>query len=96
MGQPVNDPYYHLIGTAAGTVGVLSIPGNFNSYTVGTLTTGTVTFFDAAGTAGTTATNQLMSFTGALRDAKPQVYLKRGLVALVSGTVDAVLGVGGG
>lgn len=95
MPQPVsNDPYYHLNTTAAGTVKILDYAGDFSTYTVGTVTTGTVTFFDCAGTAGTTAANQLMSYTGALRDARPQVALKRGLVALVSGTVDAVIGCG--
>lgn len=95
MSQPVaNDGYYHLTGTAAGTVVVRNHPVNFNSFTIGTLVTGTVTFFDCAGTAGTTATNQLMSYTGALRDSHPNITLKQGLVALVSGTTDAILGVG--
>lgn len=95
MGQPVaNDGYYHLTGTAVGTVLIRDHAVNFNSLTIGTLVTGTVTFFDAAGTAGTTAANQLISYTGALRDSHPNVTLKKGLVALVSGTTDALLGIG--
>lgn len=92
--NPVNDPYYRLLGTAVGTVVVLQHQGNFSSYTVGTLTTGTVTLFDSSTLAGTAAGNYIASYTGALRDSRPGVYVKRGIVALVSGTVDALIGCG--
>ena len=96
MAQPAsNDGYFRLTGTAAGTVQIANNPCNLNSYTVGTTTTGTVVLYDIAGSAvGTTAATQIVSFTGAIRDAYPWLRCKKGLVAVVSGTVDALLGIG--
>ncbi len=96
MSQPVaNDGYYRLTGTAAGTTIILPRSGNWNTYTVGTATTGTVTFYDSATIAGTAAGNQLNGYTGAVVNHDLRIYLKNGLVALLgAGTIDALLGIG--
>jgi hypothetical protein len=95
FGQSANDGYFHLTGTAAGTTSVMNYGGNFNVYTVGTATTGTVTFFDSSGTLmGTTAANRMLSFTGAVVNAQPWTKTKNGLLAVVSGTIDALVGCG--
>ncbi len=96
MANPMNDGYFHLTGTAAGTTSVMNRSGNFNTIIVGTVTTGTVLFYDSSGTAqGTAASTLLTSITGAVNSFWPQVFVHNGILAVqVGGTIDCLLGVG--
>lgn len=95
MSQPVaSNPYIHLNTTALGTQNLVNNSGNFNSYIVGTATTGTVTFYDAGGTAQIGTATYITTYTGAVRDSNVNLKLKRGLSVIVSGTIDAIVAAG--
>lgn len=93
--NPDNSGYYHLLGTAAGTAVVLNAAGNFNTIVNGTATTGTAIFYDTSVAGGTAAGVLLTTITGTpITTYRPEIHTKNGLVAVVSGTVDLLLGVG--
>ncbi len=95
FGQSANDGYKHLVGTAAGTVSVMNYGGNWNTYVVGTATTGTVALYDSSGTLqGTSSSLLLGGYTGGTVSSAPFIKVKNGLLAVVSGTIDALIGCG--
>ena len=85
----------HVIGTQAGTTVVWDGKGFLDKVIVPNTKTGTVSFYDCATAAGTTASNLIMGeVSNAINAANlPYVFhigarLEKGLVAVVGGTVD--------
>lgn len=93
---PVNTGWFRLTGTAAGTQPILAYAANLETITVGSATTGTVTFYDSSGTTmGTVGTaNLITSITGAVNSFDLRTHVKNGILAVVGGTVDCLISCG--
>ena len=84
--------YRHIIGTAAGTTVLLDRNGGFERVILNKNQTGTVTFYDVATAAGSTAANLITVMNNNVGSIPTGVELgcrvKYGLVAVVGGTSD--------
>lgn len=98
--QPVSGYNPTKITQGAGSTIVSAIPCTFHNLTTFGTVGGTTSFYDSATVAGTAASNLLFTFNQVAGvGTVPQVanldyQMKRGLVAITSGTVDFVVSTG--
>lgn len=97
MSQPVSQNQWSRIsGTAAGTTVISASPSALMSVTAGGNYTGTISFYDVATAAGSTSTNFMLAINNNSGSVpytiSPQVWAKNGLVAVVGGTTDVLVG----
>lgn len=92
--QPVSGySYLNLVGTVAGTTVVSDHNGVLQGVYFGTATTGTTSFYDVATAAGTATANKLFTVVNAVASSNNDIHaaVKKGIVAVVGGTVDMLI-----